>query len=145
MCGKPMHSALLNMGSNIDPEQHLLQAAASLRVLSPTVTFSAVYRSAAVGMDGDDFLNACCLLQTELPLVELRQQLKTMEDAQDRDRSQGSWRPRTLDLDILMYDSTVMDDDIYRYPHAFVPAAELVDIALPSDTEQRTTRVSLQL
>jgi 2-amino-4-hydroxy-6-hydroxymethyldihydropteridine diphosphokinase len=140
-----MYSALLNMGSNIDPEQHLLQAAAALRALCPTACFSAVYRSAAVGMDGDDFLNACCLLQTELPLEALRQQLKILEDAQHRDRSQGSWRPRTLDLDILIYDGTVIDDDIYRYAHAFVPAAELVSLALPSDTEQRTTRVNLQL
>jgi 2-amino-4-hydroxy-6-hydroxymethyldihydropteridine diphosphokinase len=140
-----MHAVLLNMGSNINPEQHLLQAAASLKTLFPVVKFSSVYRSAAVGMDGDDFLNACCLLQTTLPLKALRQQLKAMEDAQDRDRSQGSWRPRTLDLDILMYDNTVIDEDIYHYAHAFVPAAELINMALPSDTEHKTTQLSLQL
>jgi len=127
---------LVGLGSNIEPEVNLEHAARVLREQFGEVRFSAVYRSAAVGMEGDDFLNACCRFRTDLPLAELKQLLKRIEDAHDRDRSQGSWKPRTLDLDVLIYHGEVVDDELYRYAHAYVPAAELVDIALPADAEQ---------
>lgn len=120
-----MTNALIGMGSNIEPEMHLLNAAEEIRGRFPQVRFSSVYRSAAVGMEGDDFLNACCLIEEvpgRGPLVEW---LKRLEDAHGRDRSEGSWKPRTLDLDLLVYGDTVVDDDLFRYAHAYVPAVEL--------------------
>jgi len=140
-----MTRALLGMGSNIEPEHNLVLAAEALRSQFGSVTFSSVYRSAAVGMDGDDFLNACCLFDTKLSQQGVRLLLKTIEDAQQRDRSKGSWKPRTLDLDLLIYDAQVVDDDLYRYAHAFVPAAELIAADLPADEEGLLTRVALHL
>jgi len=130
-----MVEVLVGMGSNIEPEANLQQAATTLRARFGEVRFSSVYRSAAVGMEGDDFLNACCLFPAEMPLAELRRQLKQLEDLQQRDRSQGSWTPRTIDLDVLMYGGEVVDDELYKYAHAYVPAAELVDIELPVDAQ----------
>ncbi|HXH72856.1 MAG TPA: 2-amino-4-hydroxy-6-hydroxymethyldihydropteridine diphosphokinase [Mariprofundaceae bacterium] len=140
-----MPEILLGLGSNIEPEANLHRAAEALRRLFGEVRFSAVYRSAAVGMQGDDFLNACCLLRSQLPLHELKQLLKRLEDAQQRDRSQGSWKPRTLDLDVLMYGGEVVDDELYRYAHAYVPAAELVDLELPVDEAGCVRRHALRL
>ncbi len=137
--------ALIGMGSNIEPEAHLLRAAGRLREKFGEVRFSSVYRSAAVGMDGDDFLNACCLIRTDLAMADLKAVLKRLEDEQGRDRSQGSWQPRTLDLDVLMYDGEVVDDELYRHAHAYVPASELVDIGLPRDDQGVVRRVSLDL
>ncbi len=68
-----------------------------------------------------------------------------MEDAQGRERSQGSWQPRTLDLDVLMFAGKVVDDELLRYAHAFVPAAELVDIELPTDSGGLVRQVPLRL
>ncbi|ATX82783.1 2-amino-4-hydroxy-6-hydroxymethyldihydropteridine diphosphokinase [Mariprofundus ferrinatatus] len=140
-----MAEVLIGMGSNIEPEKHLLAAATALRIQFGSVAFSSVYRSAAVGMQGSDFLNACCRLQSEMPAGEIKLCLKGLEDAQGRDRSEGSWRPRTLDLDVLMYGGEVLDDELYRYAHAFVPAAELVEIDLPCDDEKTVTLVELRL
>ncbi|MDQ6976191.1 MAG: 2-amino-4-hydroxy-6-hydroxymethyldihydropteridine diphosphokinase [Mariprofundaceae bacterium] len=133
------------MGSNIEPEHHLIQAEKALNRAFDVLAFAAVYRSKAVGMEGNDFLNTCCLFNTALPLATIRAQLKAMEDAQGRDRSKGSWQARRLDLDILMYADAVVDDDIYRYAHAFVPASELVSIDLPQDSDGLTTKTSLML
>lgn len=138
-------SVLVGMGSNIDAESHLLTAAAALRAAYGEVSFSCVYRSAAVGMDGPDFLNACCLLRTTRSQQSLRMHLKMLEDMQGRDRSEGGWRPRTIDLDVLIYDREVVDDELYRYAHAFVPAAELVAMALPEDRDGVVALVSLRL
>ncbi len=141
-----MTKVLVGMGSNIDPESNLLQAAAALRAEFGSVAFSSVYRSAAVGMDGDDFLNACCLFDSALEQTEVRRRMKALEDAQGRDRSSGSWKPRTIDLDVLMYHGEVVDDELYRYAHAYVPASELVELkARPSTATQRLQVVSLRL
>jgi len=121
-----MPLALIGMGSNINPEQHLLTAAVVMREKFSDVSFSSVYRSKAVGMDGDDFLNACCLFQYDADQQALLIFLKGIEDNHGRDRSAGSWKPRTLDLDLLMIDQDVVDGDVYRYAHVFVPASELV-------------------
>jgi len=140
-----MAMLLIGMGSNIHPESNLSQAAIALRALFPEVSFSSVYRSAAVGMQGGDFLNACCLLHSDMTMSEIRVELKRLEDVQGRDRSEGSWKPRTLDLDLLLYDGQVVDDELYRYAHAFVPAGELLDITLPKDEQGLVTIVTLHL
>ncbi len=124
-----MTQVLLGLGSNIDPEMHLRGAAKTLKAKFPNVRFSSVYQSAAVGMDGDDFLNACCLFEHDLAQAELLVWLKALEDKHGRDRSEGSWKPRTLDLDILMVDENIVDDDVYKYGHVYLPASELVTCA----------------
>jgi len=140
-------NALIGMGSNIDPAAHLRQAAEALRAQFGVVRFSNVYRSAAVGMDGDDFYNACCLIETEMTQSALRDWLKGQEDRQGRDRSAGSWKPRTIDLDILIYGDAVVDDELYRYAHAFVPAAELLPELAARDqrSDQSLTLIDLRL
>jgi len=137
--------ALIGMGSNIEPEENLKRATATIRERFPEVRFSKVYRSAAVGMAGDDFLNACCLIETGMSEQDLRRWLKGVEDEHGRDRGQGSWQPRTLDLDLLMLGGTVLDEDVYEYAHASVPAAELVDMELPTTDSNRLTLQSLSL
>ncbi len=134
--------ALIGMGSNIEPELHLKQAAAEIRERYPKVTFSSVYQSAAIGMDGDDFLNACCLLDGADDETELRAWMKSLEDAHGRDRSEGSWKPRTLDLDLIVYEGDVRDDDLYRYAHVYVPATELLGELPGGDSGQRPEAAS---
>ncbi|WP_238701413.1 2-amino-4-hydroxy-6-hydroxymethyldihydropteridine diphosphokinase [Mariprofundus erugo] len=143
--GQGVVSALIGMGSNIDAEHNLLVAAAALRAAYGDVSFSSVYRSAAVGMEGPDFLNACCLLRTGRSQQSLRMHLKMLEDLQGRDRSVGGWHPRSIDLDVLIYDGEAVDEELYLYAHAYVPAAELVRMSLPEDRDGVVALVSLRL
>lgn len=139
-------TVLIGMGSNIEPEQHLCAAAGAIRERFPDAVFSNVYRSAAVGMDNaDDFLNACCLINPRIAFARLNVWLKQLEDTHGRDRSQGSWKPRTLDLDVLMHGDQVVDDDLYRYAHVYVPAAELVKLPSSVDVSGELHGVSLCL
>jgi len=141
-----MAEVLVGMGSNIDAENNLLQAASALRAEFGHVTFSSVYRSPAIGMEGDDFLNACCVFDSVLEQAEIRRCMKALEDAQGRDRTRGSWKPRTIDLDVLMYDGEVIDEELYQYAHAYVPASELVDFDVSAlSCEGDVTRVELRL
>ncbi|MDQ7004939.1 MAG: 2-amino-4-hydroxy-6-hydroxymethyldihydropteridine diphosphokinase [Ghiorsea sp.] len=126
MAKNKMTTVLLGLGSNINPEIHLMNAALALKAKFPTASFSSVYQSVAVGMKGDDFLNACCLLTHDMNAKGLVTWLKALEDQHDRDRSKGSWKSRTLDLDVLMVDGEVVDKDFYKYGHILIPAGELV-------------------
>ncbi len=140
-----LRPALVGMGSNIAPEANLQQAAAAIRQRFPDVRFSRVYRSAAVGLAGDDFLNACCLFDTALPRDRLVDWLKGLEDAQGRIRTGGAWQSRTLDLDLLMLGDDVLDDDLFRYAHVYVPAAELVVLDAPDTDTAAVTLHPLRL
>jgi len=140
-----MKHVLLGLGSNIEPEKHLLAAAQVIRETFGKVVFSSVYRSKAVGMDGDDFLNACCLVQDIQSHQDLTAWCKALEDVHARDRSLGSWKPRTLDIDVLMVDGEVMDEELYCYAHAYVPAAELIQLNFPVETGHAITKLSLRL
>jgi 2-amino-4-hydroxy-6-hydroxymethyldihydropteridine diphosphokinase len=128
--------ALIGMGSNIEPERHLAAAAREIREAYPAARFSTTYRSPAVGMEGDDFLNACCLFETAQTRDQLEAWLKRLEDRHGRDRTAGSWRPRTLDLDLIFFGEVCHDPDLYRYAHVYVPAAELVELdAFPAQVD----------
>lgn len=140
-----MAAALVGIGSNISPEKHLADAAAEIRKRFSNVRFSSVYQSKAVGMDGDDFLNACCLINDVPDRGGLISWFKSLEDEHGRDRSEGSWKPRTLDLDLLMFDGNVLDDDLYRYPHVYVPASELVEFERPDLEKSVVFKVELSL
>jgi len=140
-----MPVALIGMGSNIEPERHLASAATAIRDRFPDARFSAVYRSRAVGMRADDFLNACCLISNAPDEPVLRAWLKATEDTHGRERTQGSWQSRTLDLDLLMYDDVVCDDDLFRYPHVYIPAGELIAVRLPAGDAEMLTEIDLRL
>lgn len=140
-----MTSALLGMGSNIHPTDNLWFASNALRQAFGDVVFSPVYQSKAVGMEGDDFLNACCLIRGDFNFQYLSQWCKRQEDVRLRDRAEGSWRPRTLDLDILMFDNRVIDDELYMFAHAFVPASTLMTLENKGVDISVVTKVAFRL
>jgi len=116
------------MGSNLEPERNLPAAAAEIRKRFPGVRFSRIYQSRAMGMRGPDFMNACCRFDTGMSSALLNAWLKSVEARQKRDRSQGSWAPRTLDLDLLMLGGQVLDEDLFRCAHLHLPASELMSL-----------------
>ena len=112
--------AYLALGSNLgDRLAHLqgavdaLAAAGSVRI----VAVSRVYETAPVGGPPQDaFLNAVVGIATELephPLLELAQRL---ERGAARERAER-WGPRTLDVDVLLYDDLELDTPDLTIPH----------------------------
>lgn len=68
------------------------------------------------GVEQDDFLNGALLLETLLTPQELLEKLHQIEQQAHRERT-VRWGPRTLDLDILIYDDLVMDTEELTLPH----------------------------
>jgi len=132
-----MHTAFVALGSNLgDPEKKVRQGIAALAEL-PQVRLAAassLYRSAPVGAaDQPDFINAVAQLSTGLAPQALLAALLAIEYRFGRERSFRN-APRTLDLDLLLYDAQCIAEPGLAVPHprmhqrAFV-LAPLVEIA----------------
>ncbi len=68
------------------------------------------------GIEQDDFLNGAMKIRTLLTPEELLRRLHEIEQEADRERI-VRWGPRTLDLDILLYDDLILDTEELHIPH----------------------------
>ncbi|MET0232323.1 MAG: 2-amino-4-hydroxy-6-hydroxymethyldihydropteridine diphosphokinase [Rhodanobacteraceae bacterium] len=118
-----MHRAYLSLGSNIAPEKHLRAAIEELRARFGTLTVSPVYRSAAVGFEGPEFLNLAVGIDTDLDAHALDAWLHALEDRHGRHRDQPRYASRTLDVDIVLFDEAI----IAGPGHLRIPRAELAE------------------
>lgn len=133
----PLHTAFVGLGANLgDPGATLRQAIAALAGLPQTqlVAASALYRSAPLGhTDQPDFFNAVAQLSTGLTPQALLAALLAVEKRYGRERTFRN-APRTLDLDLLLYDALRISEAGLAVPHprmherAFV-LAPLLEIA----------------
>jgi 2-amino-4-hydroxy-6-hydroxymethyldihydropteridine diphosphokinase len=132
-----MHTAFIALGSNLgDPESKVRQGIAALAELpqAQLVAASSLYRSAPLGHAGQpDFVNAVAQLSTGLAPQALLAALLAIEQRFGRERSFRN-APRTLDLDLLLYDAQSIAEPGLALPHprmherAFV-LAPLLEIA----------------
>lgn len=113
--------AYLSLGSNIDAARWLGAAVAELRERFGRLAVSPVYRSAAVGFDGPDFLNLAIGLDTDLAPEALNDWLHALEDRHGRVRGGERYADRTLDVDIVLYDDLVLSGE----GHLELPRGEL--------------------
>lgn len=122
-------NAYVGLGSNLaEPLQQLARAVTALARLPATtlVAQSRFYRSRPVGpQDQPDFVNGAVRLDTALAPLELLDQLQAIEQAQGRERLRH-WGPRTLDLDLLLYDQATIRQPRLTVPHPELPNRDFV-------------------
>lgn len=130
--------ACVGLGANLGQAQAtIVQALAELDTLPATRVRAAsrLYRTPAWGVrDQPDFVNAAALLETTLAPRALLEHLLDIERRHGRDRTRETrWGPRTLDLDLLLYEAVVLDTPGLQLPHprlharafALLPLAEV--------------------
>ncbi len=113
------HDAFVALGANLgDARTALRQAIAAIARLPGTAVtaVSSFYRTAPVDSDGPDYLNAVVRLRTACAPLELLDRLQSLEDAAGRQRPYRN-APRTLDLDLLVYDDLRLDHPRLQLPH----------------------------
>lgn len=129
-----MPEVFVGVGSNIDCERHVRSGLDELRREFGALRLSPVYRSAAVGFDGDDFLNLVVGFDTAMSVAQLSDCLRAIEFRHGRVAGMPKFSSRSLDLDILLYgdaqgeiDGVVLPREEVVY-NAFVlrPLADLV-------------------
>ena len=112
--------AYIGLGSNLDrPVDQVLSALQKLSQIPgiKLMAVSSLYQSAPVGLtDQDDFINAVAQIKTVLEPLALLGQLQSIEQNHQRQRL-IRWGPRTLDLDLLLYDQLILRTERLTLPH----------------------------
>lgn len=118
------------IGSNIDPEANIRRALAALRERFGPLRCSHVYRSAAAGFDGPDFLNLAALAEADEPLAGIVQWIKRLELRLGRDPNKPRFASRPIDIDLFVPgeagDLTVSRREIEENAFVLRPLAELL-------------------
>lgn len=114
------HTVYLGLGSNLgDKKRYLDDAIEQLnekRDIKVTKV-SSFYETEPYGyLEQDSFLNACICIETLKTERELLDTLHELERRAKRERK-IHWGPRTLDLDILLYDDRIIDSEDLIIPH----------------------------
>lgn len=140
-----MALAYIGLGSNLeDPLAQVMRAFDELADIPQTslLARSSIYSSHAVGPEQPDYINAVALLDTQLEPLALLDALQAIEQAHQRVRIQY-WGPRTLDLDLLLYDDQNINLKRLTVPHPYLtqrsfvlyPLADITpDLHLPDGT-----------
>ncbi|MDH0865999.1 2-amino-4-hydroxy-6-hydroxymethyldihydropteridine diphosphokinase [Mitsuaria sp. GD03876] len=114
-----MISAHVGLGANLGDLRRTLEAALADLADVPDLRLEAVssaWRSAPVGCEGPDYLNAVARVRTGLPPLTLLAALQAIELRHGRERPYVN-APRTLDLDLLLYGDQAIDLDRLTVPH----------------------------
>ena len=115
-----MSRCYIALGANLgQPRQQLESALRAIDALPECrlLARSPWYRSRAVGPGRQpDYLNGAAGVDTSLEPLPLLRALLDIETGHGRQRGER-WAPRTLDLDMLLYDDRVVDLPSLRVPH----------------------------
>lgn len=134
----------ISLGSNVDAELNIRAAIRAMREVFGELHLSPVYQSAAVGFEGDDFLNLVAGFDTDKSVEQVVDYIHRIEDDLGRDRTQPRFSARAIDLDILLYDFLVLDrpgiriprQEILRSAHVLKPLQDLIPHTLHPVTGQ---------
>jgi 2-amino-4-hydroxy-6-hydroxymethyldihydropteridine diphosphokinase len=122
-----LHEVYLNIGSNIEPERHLQKAVRYLRRQGEVKAVSNAWQSHAFGSDGPDFLNACILFLTPMTPRELKEQvIRPIEAKLGRVRGGDRFAPRTIDIDIILFDDEPFGWEFWSNAFVVVPLADIL-------------------
>ena len=150
-----LHIVYIGLGSNLDnPIKQVQDALTELDQLdgSYLLAYSSLYQSSPMTVAGtndeqqEDYINAVAKLATSLEPLDLLDKLQAIENSHERVREKR-WAARTLDLDILLYDHTIITSDMSNgrltVPHyglkerdfVLVPLAEISpELYLPDNS-----------
>ena len=115
-----MHTAYLGLGSNIGERELQLEQAVTFLNSEEGIKVtqvSPIYETKPVGYtEQPDFLNMCIEISTELEALDLLKVCMMVEQQLHRVRNER-WGPRTIDIDILLYDQSVIQSPDLEVPH----------------------------
>jgi 2-amino-4-hydroxy-6-hydroxymethyldihydropteridine diphosphokinase len=142
---RAVHRSYLALGSNIGDRVEYLQHAVDVlaaRRDTTVVAISKVYATAPVGgPEQDEYLNAVVAIDTTCGPHELLDLAHEIEQSVNRVRT-VRWGPRTLDVDVLLFDDVVLDDPNITIPHPRMWERDFVLVPLRDVAPERVSRLA---
>ena len=155
------HWVVISLGSNIDKELNLPAAVRLLAHSANVVAVSSVYETPAVGTryEQSSYFNAAVLVETELSATVLKDELLSdIERQLARRRTADKFAPRTIDLDVTLFDDAtfeytpadgrprhIPDPDLVRYAHIALPVADLLPDTIHPETGESVRSIADRL
>jgi 2-amino-4-hydroxy-6-hydroxymethyldihydropteridine diphosphokinase len=146
------HQALLSLGSNMEPEKNLSAAVRELGRYGRVLRVSAVWESPSLGGPAQsDYLNAALWLETSLSARELKETaISAIETGLGRVRGDDRNAPRTIDIDIMLYDRVQMgigrrcipDPEVLERPFVAIPLAEIAPDYIHPETGETLAEIA---
>lgn len=145
----------VSLGSNIEPECHLVRAVRLLGQHGTRLHLSRVYQTAPQGFtEQADFLNMAVKMTTELSIDAFKREVldKIETDLKRARDPKNKNAPRTIDLDISLWNSEILDydgkhvpdKDILRFAHVALPLADLDPDYVHPETGQTLGQIAAQ-
>lgn len=120
----------ISLGTNLgDRRNNMLTAVALLAErVGKILALSALYETEPWGFESDHvFLNAALTMETDYPPMELLAITQQIEQQMGRtEKSNGTYKDRLIDIDLLMYDDLVLDSPVLTLPHPLMLEREFV-------------------
>lgn len=128
-----MAGVYVGIGSNVDRAYNITRAIDALQNRFGSLQHSGIYESDPVGFKGDPFFNVVVSFTSGESPWTLVSIFRGIEAESGRNRDDPRLGPRTLDLDLLLYDDRVIDRDgvviprheIIEYAFVLCPLAEI--------------------
>ena len=121
-----MNDCIIGIGSNIEADRNIPEMLRLLAAKVDIVQVSQLVQTKPIGIaEQADYTNGAVLIRTEMSLEKLSLYLKMLEDQMGRDRSPGKFGSRNIDLDILIWNGTIVDPDYHTRDFLRNSAAEL--------------------
>ncbi len=127
-----MTLVFLALGSNIDPENNILEAVRLLSSYVKILKSSTVFRTKPLQQkDQSDYYNCVIEIETSIEPHKLKLEvLRTIEAKLGRKRTEDKYASRTIDMDLLLYGNMQISDDILRIPNPDILERSFVAIPL---------------
>jgi 2-amino-4-hydroxy-6-hydroxymethyldihydropteridine diphosphokinase len=140
------HLAYLNLGSNIQPEANLPKALEALSKYGEVQGVSSVWESEAVGTTGPNFLNVCVKFKSTFSQAVLKEQvIQHIEIQLGRERSEDKFAPRTIDIDIMIFDDEFISQEAWKLAYVIVPLAEIYPTYQNPETRETVHEIATRL
>ncbi|HAQ20459.1 MAG TPA: 2-amino-4-hydroxy-6-hydroxymethyldihydropteridine diphosphokinase [Prolixibacteraceae bacterium] len=121
-----MNECIIGIGSNINAETNIAEMLRLLANDVEIVQVSKMVQTKPIGkLKQADYTNGAVRIRTEMDMKTLSFYLKQLEDRMERDRNQQKFGPRNIDLDILIWNGTIVDPDYFTREFLRNSAAEL--------------------
>ncbi len=109
-----MNQVVIGLGSNIDAEKNIAKAKEILSAQFQILQSSQFKITKPINAKNHpDFVNGALLIETFLSQGELKTRLHDIEESLGRPRHSDRSAPRTIDLDIIVWNNLILDQDFY--------------------------------
>lgn len=147
-----LNTAYLSLGSNIEPELNIKMAVRLLACYTEVVAVSSVWETEPVGaVKQANYLNAAAIVRTPMQAEQLKERvLLAIEERLGRVRQPDKNAPRTIDIDIMLFNRQILDlgrrcvpdPELLTRPFVAIPLAEIAPAYIHPETKQTLEEIA---